>query len=216
MIWFKNVTWFVWKIRDHLIGQEAFLPTYIAENHRNRSIGKPCEDNLCFFRCLALQNGCHTKNLKRDTVKQPAVKWTKWKIKRSEHTSIQPRTYSEPRGWQRRKYNPTLLCRTHHHYTSSLYLNLYEKHLSCIKDLARYSKSFYGSRCGKYWKRASNLRQHEKGLELWRQSAAQVFRGAYHVPKTVFEELEEECIIVPGTSTPFSLQSHIWFWALLR
>ena len=170
MIWFKNVTWFVWKIRDHLIGQEAFLPTYIAENHRNRSIGKPCEDNLCFFRCLALQNGCHTKNL----------------------------------------------CRTHHHYTSSLYLNLYENHLTCIKDLARYSKSFYGSRCGKYWKRASNLRQHEKGLDLWRQSAAQVFRGAYHVPKTVFEELEEECIIVPGTSTPFSLQSHIWFWALLR
>ena len=104
MIWFKNVTWFVWKIRDHLIGQEAFLPTYIAENHRNRSIGKPCEDNLCFFRCLALQNGCHTKNLKRDTVKQPAVKWTKWKIKRSEHTSLQPRTYSEPRGRQRRKY----------------------------------------------------------------------------------------------------------------
>lgn len=84
MIWFKNVTWFVWKIRDHLIGQEAFFPTYIAENHRNRSTGKPCEDNLCFFRCLALHNGCHTKNLKRDTVQQPAVKWKKWKIKRSD------------------------------------------------------------------------------------------------------------------------------------
>ena len=29
--------------------------------------GKPYEDNLCFFRCLALHNGCHTKNLERDT-----------------------------------------------------------------------------------------------------------------------------------------------------
>ena len=29
--------------------------------------GKPYEDNLCFFRCLALYNGCHTKNLERDT-----------------------------------------------------------------------------------------------------------------------------------------------------
>ena len=110
----------------------------------------------------------------------------------------------------------TLLCRTHHQYTSSLYLNLYKNHLLCIKDLARYSKSFYCSRCGKYWKRASNLRQDVKGQDLWRQSAAQVFRAAYHVPMTVFEELEEECIIVPGTSTPLSLQSHIWFWALLR
>lgn len=110
----------------------------------------------------------------------------------------------------------TLLCRPHHHYTSSLYLNLYKNHLSYIKDLAGHSKSFCCSRCGKYWKRESNLRQHEKGLDLWRQSVAQVSKGAYHVPKTVFAELKEECIIVPGTSTPFSLQSHIWFWALLR
>ena len=209
----------MWKIRDHPIGHEAFLPTYIGENHRNRNTGKPYDDNFCFFRCLALHNGCHTKNLERDTIQPPAVKRTKWKIKRSEHTTIQPRTYSEPRGRQRRKYTrdcATLLCRPHHHYTSSLYLNLYENHLSYIKDLAGHSKSFCCSRCGKYWKRESNLRQHEKGLDLWRQSVAQVSKGAYHVPKTVFEELKEECIIVPGTSTPFSLQSHIWFWALLR
>jgi len=29
--------------------------------------GRPYQDNLCFFRCLALHNGCHTKNLERDT-----------------------------------------------------------------------------------------------------------------------------------------------------
>lgn len=56
----------------------------------------------------------------------------------------------------------TLLRRSHRHYTSTLYLNLYENHFSYIKDLARYSKSFCCSRCGNYWKRASNLRQHEK------------------------------------------------------
>ena len=33
----------------------------------NAKTGKPYEDNLCFFRCLALNNDCYTKNLKRDT-----------------------------------------------------------------------------------------------------------------------------------------------------
>ena len=68
-----NVTWFVWKIRDHPIGRGKYLPSYIVENRgiapldRNIQRGKPYEDNLCFFRCLALHNGCHTKNLERDT-----------------------------------------------------------------------------------------------------------------------------------------------------
>ena len=68
-----NVTWFVWKLRDHPIGRGSQLPGYIVENHgiapldRNRNTGKLYQDNLCFFRCLALHNGCHTKNLERDT-----------------------------------------------------------------------------------------------------------------------------------------------------
>ncbi|CAH3180046.1 unnamed protein product, partial [Porites lobata] len=68
-----NVTWFVWKIRDHPIGRGKYLPGYIADNYgldaleNNVKTGKPYEDNLCFFRCLALHNGCHTRNLERDT-----------------------------------------------------------------------------------------------------------------------------------------------------
>ena len=68
-----NVTWFVTKLRDHPIGRGSHLPGYIAENHgiapldRTRQTGKPYQDNLCFFRCLALHNGCHTKNLEWDT-----------------------------------------------------------------------------------------------------------------------------------------------------
>ena len=34
----------------------------------------------------------------------------------------------------------TLLRREHRHYSSTMYLNLYENHFSYIKDLARYSK----------------------------------------------------------------------------
>ena len=82
----------------------------------------------------------------------------------------------------------TLLRRSHRHYDSTLYLNLYENYFSYIKDLARYSKSFCCSRCGKYWKRAHNLRQHEKTCDGKVQ--LKYTGGAYHVPKTVFEELK--------------------------
>ena len=82
-----------------------------------------------------------------------------------------------------------------------MYLNLYENHFSYIRDLARYSKSFCCSRCGKYWKRASNLRQHEKTCDGKVQ--LKYPGGAHHVPKTVFQELEEEGIIVPGEARYF-------------
>ena len=68
-----NVTWFVWKIRDHPISRGKYLRGYIVDNpgitpmDRNIQRGKTYENNLCFFRCLALHNSCHTKNLERDT-----------------------------------------------------------------------------------------------------------------------------------------------------
>ena len=74
-------------------------------------------------------------------------------------------------------------------------LELVRNHFSYIKDLARYSKSFCCSRCGKYWKRASNLRQHEATCDGKVQLK---YPGrAYHVPKTIFEELLKEGIVVP-------------------
>ena len=88
---------------------------------------------------------------------------------------------------------PELLRRSHRHYSSTLYLNPYENHFSYIKDLARYSKSFCCSRCGKYWKKSSRLNRHEKTCD----GKVQTYPGgAYYVPTTVFEQLEDEGIIV--------------------
>ena len=89
----------------------------------------------------------------------------------------------------------TLRHHSHRHYPSTLCLDLYENHFSYIKDLAPYSKSFCCSRCGKYWKDMWKCQRHEKTCEGKVQLK---YPGrAYHVPKTVFEQLEEEGIIVP-------------------
>ena len=95
----------------------------------------------------------------------------------------------------------TLVRRSHRHYEGTLYLNLYEKHFSYIKDIARYSKSFCCSRCGKYWKDMWKCQRHEKTCDGKVQ--LKYPGGAYHVPKTIFEELEDEGIIVPEEARYF-------------
>ena len=66
------VTFFVTKLRGHPIGRGFDLPPYLSKNNgllpldRNAQTGKIYNDNLCFFRSLALHNCCHPKNLERD------------------------------------------------------------------------------------------------------------------------------------------------------
>ena len=68
-----NITFFVTKIRGHPIGRGKNLPHYIVENRGivpldcSKRTSKLYNDNLCFFRALALHNGFHKKNLERDT-----------------------------------------------------------------------------------------------------------------------------------------------------
>ena len=219
-----NVTWFLWKIRDHPIGRGKYLPGYIVDNSGitpldcNRKTWKPYEDNLCFFRCLAVHNGCHTKNLERDT----KVYYEKYReaeicgkkfhgVKLSELDELEKlyeiniQVYSlaptqshgeddEDSEDETPDISATLIRRSHRKYPSTLYLNLYEKHFSYIKDLSRYSKSFCCSRCGKYWKHMWRCFRHEKTCDDKVQ--LKYPGGAYHVPKTIFEQLEDEGISV--------------------
>ena len=106
------------------LGRGKYLPGYIVENRgiipldRDIRRGKPYEDHLCFFRCLALHNGWHTKNLERHTVPLPTVprswvmkkevswcqdKWTGRTGKIiSQCTSVYSRANTNPQ-WRRRR-----------------------------------------------------------------------------------------------------------------
>ena len=58
-----NVTFYVDKIKDHPIGCSRDLPTYVTDSRsvhalvRSEKTGRMYTDNLCFFRCLVLNNG---------------------------------------------------------------------------------------------------------------------------------------------------------------
>ena len=68
-----NVTFYVTKLHGHPIGRSSELPAYILNNKAivalvcDGNSGVAYQDALCFFRCLAVFNGCHRKNLKAAT-----------------------------------------------------------------------------------------------------------------------------------------------------
>ena len=165
--------------------------------------GKPYEDNLCLFHCLALHNDCHTKNLERDTkhhyqqYREAGLSKKKFhgvklceldKLEKLYDVNIQ--VYSlAPTHNHREKDDEenapdiaaTLRRCSHRNYDSTLYLNLYENHFLYIIDLARCNKSFCSSCCGKCWKKSSRLNRHEKTCDGKVQ--LKYPGGAYHVPK---------------------------------
>lgn len=162
-----NVTFFVTKLRDHPIGRGKILPHYIVENHSK----KPYKDNLCFFRALALHNGCHAKKLERDTQHYYERYRETMKDRRQDRGPFRPGTpvevnifvYSleptKPDGDDEDDTNEVedqpeisaqLVYRSLLKHSSTLYLNFYQNHFSYIKDLKKYSKFFCCSRCGKF------------------------------------------------------------------
>ncbi|KAK3725754.1 hypothetical protein QZH41_001058 [Actinostola sp. cb2023] len=162
-----NVCFYVSKIRGHPIGRSVLLPPYILNNRGiisldcHRRSGLPYRDQLCFFRCLALHNGCHLKNLERDTKHYferyleifPQEDGIFQGIKLEELSeleklyeiniavySLEPDNSDEDKAedLDRPEIIARLVQRSHRHYTSTLYLNLYKYHFSYIKSLTRY------------------------------------------------------------------------------
>ena len=194
-----NITFFVTKLRGHPIGRGQSLPHYIVENRgidaldRNYRTGKIYSDNLCFFRALALHNGCHTKNLERDA-KHYYEKYRETLFDRKKLCGVKLKELpdiehlfevnifvyalepTKPDGEEEDENNteeentvPDIAAQLIHrslcHYPSTLYLNLYQNHFSYIKDLKKYAKSYSCSRCGTLWKHVGMLNRHERTCE---------------------------------------------------
>ena len=225
-----NITFFITKIRGHPIGRGTDLPAYLAENHglvaldRNQQTGKVYNDNLCFFRALALHNGCHTKNLERDA-KHYYEKYRETLFDRKKFCGVKLKELPDiehlfevnifvhalepikPDGGEgdeniekeEEDFAPEIAARLIHrslcHYPRTLYLNLYQNHFSYIKDLKKYAKSYSCSRCGTLWKHVGKLNRHEQTCEA--KVLYQFPGGAYKTPLTLFQLLEDEGLTIP-------------------
>ena len=79
-------------------------------------------------------------------------------------------------------------------FPTKIYMNVYENHLSYIKDVQGYSRQFICNRCGKVSTKMTNNRRHQTKCD---GTANYVYPGDVHKNKTsVFEDLEEVGITV--------------------
>ena len=204
------------KLRGHPIGKSTRLPLYVLNNPTilsldcNNQTGRPYEDNLCFFRCLAAHRGCHPNNLERDT-QHFYGRYVEVSNDKFEAVSLDELPELEKLfelnifvyelieiyddETEERSVVAQLVQRSHRRYSNSMYVNLYGKHFSYIKDISLYSKSYCCSKCDKFWKSSWALNRHERTCEA---VVKHTFHGgAYRVPQTLFHILEDEGINVP-------------------
>ena len=211
-----NATFYVTKLHGHPIGKSSKLPSYILNNpallslNSNGNTGLPYKDNLCFFCCLAAYRGCHPHNLERDT-QQFYERYAEVSNHKFEGVSLDELPELEKLfelnifvyelveiyddETEEKSVVAQLVQRSHRRYSNSMYMNLYGKHFSYIKDISLYSKSYCCSKCDKFWNSAQALNRHERTCEA---VVKHTFPGgAYRVPQTLFHLLEDEGIVVP-------------------
>ena len=207
-----NVTFYVNKIQDHVIGSKVILPSYVKNNRAIIGLvagsNGPYQDNLCLFRCLAVHAGVPVTDVETPakTYFNQYLTHMKLEADRFEGVAMENlhdienlfhiniNVYELKENEEGDDIIAELVRRSPYSYEDTVYLNLYRNHYSYIKDLDQYSHSFACQKCSKLWSSPWMLHRHERTCEANVQ-----YRfpgGVYHTPQTVFEKLDDAGIEV--------------------
>ena len=200
-----NATFFLDKIVQHPIGCAGVaLPAYVKNNkaivglEKDRYRNAIYNDNLCLFRCLALHLGREAAALYAEYTDTPVHDFagvTIDDLSKIEATfGVNVVVYKLDEITDGTTVGE-LVRRSPCQYIETLYLNLYETHLSYIRDIKAYSQSY---KCSKYgeslWKYPSLLTIHELTCE---GGIRRVYKGGvYRPPSSIFERLDDGGVIV--------------------
>jgi hypothetical protein len=215
-----NVLVYVYPLHTHPIGtgQEP-LPQYIKNNRSIITLdskkfgGGLIQDNLCFFRCLALHRGYSVHQLERPTVELFLEYCTATDLKTITiatfvgvmlhqlqkmedifHINIQVYALND-------QAQAELIRRSVSNYRTTLYLNLHEKHFSYIKDFKSYSRAHKCRSCDSVFELSCLCIRHEKTCQ---GKTKFVFPGGvFKPPASVFTKMERHGIQVPPVEDQF-------------
>ena len=212
-----NIAVYVNKMPQFYIGTPPRdLPDFIKNNRGLHSLThKPntwqrYDDNLCFFRCLALHRGADIRGLERSThelaetfqratgkrVSRGVTLEDLTEAERIFEVTIQVYnlTRKDDNGDGRPQTQVHLIRRSHRRYPSKLHLNLFDDHFSYIFDLDKYSQTFECQKCRMVFDRSFNLQRH---VPTCNANVKHRFPGGvYNLPETIFDKLEEAGISV--------------------
>ena len=150
-------------------------------------------DDLCAFRCLALQRGCNTIHLENHTTYYfnqwphkhdfEGIQFSEFPLFESIFQINLHVYYLQEDGVTK----PVYLSRTHHKET--MYLNMYENHLSFISNINLYSQKCECDKCGKRFQQISFCERHRRHCKDSTQFKYP--EGYFKYLTTLFNELSD-------------------------
>ena len=212
-----NVTVYIDKLPNELIGCGVNLPDYVLDNPGIISLVKDEHnryeylDQLCIFRCLAVHMGAdlhtglqtatkelfHSYTGQWDTTDFPGISLEELgDVENMFEININVYELSQADDGT---VTAHIVNRSMNSHETTMCLNLHKNaknwHFSYIRDLEAYSRSFSCRSCGKVFHSPKHVNQHEKNC-----SDATEFKytgGVFGPQNTVFEQLDEEGIHIP-------------------
>jgi hypothetical protein len=223
----SNMTFYFYKLLDMSrvghVTEKIRLPKHILSNrsvftlHVNPKSGKPYNDKLCFFRCLAVltncvcaKKKCACKTVSEKTAKKLADTYLMHRGISMEcfegvderdlltledlfNVSIHVFVLGKDRM-------ATVVWRSKRTFAKRLNLNLSESHFSYIRNLDSYTNTYSCSVCKRCFAKLSNYTRHSCAVE---NASKLAFKGGeFCAPRNVFDRLEREAGVVLDKSDP--------------
>ncbi|MEW8548702.1 MAG: hypothetical protein AB2693_34810, partial [Candidatus Thiodiazotropha sp.] len=156
------------------IGQGHHLPDYLMKKDsvfplvKNQQTRKYYKDNLCAFRCLALHRGCDIMSLE-GPAKQLYQQWSEEPRDTFEGISMdQFPTFENTFGVNLEVYElledgfALPIYKSLGKHSTTMYVNLYENHMSYIRNFSQYAQKYQCQSCQRHFDHAGNLHKHQK------------------------------------------------------
>lgn len=206
---------------DYTLGRGVKLPDHITNSRSIVSLDKDSRkrlyrDHLCAFRCLAVHLGqdrleTHTKTLFPRWIDYQSAKdidpdpKSFRGVQLTDISDFEKIVDANVNIYQLRDDDVVLaifksICR----YKDTLHLNLFENHLSYIKNLPGYTKKYQCATCDRHFPRLDSMKRHQKICKG--QTKYRFPGGFYSTPRTIFDKLEQNGIVVPEEDRLFE-----WF-----
>ena len=192
-------------ITTYPLGKPPHLPAYIKNNRhiigleKDKNNANHYKDSLCFFHCLAIEKfgkSYHNCNCKAKELFQEYCNHFQVKPKAFEGVELDEFLELE-KHFEVQLFSMFLkedgtaktLYLSQASFLTKISMNVYENHLSYIKDIKMYSKQYICNMCNKVFAEMRNLNKHQSKCD---GTVKYVFPGSVYKNKlSVFEELEE-------------------------
>ena len=192
-------------ITTYPLGKPPHLPDYIKNSRyiigleKDKNNANLYEDHFCFFHCLTIGKFGKTRHNCNQKAKELFQDYCQhFRVKPQDFEGVELDEFPELEKYYevqlfamflKEDGSAKTLYLSQSSFPTKIYMNVYQNHLSYIKDIKMYSKQYICSRCDKLLAEMWNLNKHQSKCD---GTIKYVFPGGVYKNKlSVFEELEK-------------------------